>query len=49
MCETLGRIESMLCLVGYCGCVRGRRGKRQGILGVRDVGWGCKSYVSASL
>ena len=48
MCETVGKVESKLCGVGYGGCRRGRRSKRPGVVGVGDVGLGCKSYVSAS-
>ena len=38
MCETVGRIESMLCGVGHGGSRRGRRNKSQGMVGVGDVG-----------
>ena len=49
MCEALARVESMLWGTGECGqYVRGRSSKRQGILGVGDVGWGCKSHVDAT-
>ena len=38
MCETLGRIDSVLCGGWYAGCGRGRRGKMEGRWGVRGVG-----------